>query len=136
MCHDDDTSGTLYIVKEFRQGSDEAKILKFLQTLKPPCKYIISLIKIIVSNAGTFLVLPDRQSVEEQLHCFTDGGNLRGMFLDLSRDLTIGLSFLHKNGISHLDIKPSNLHQQKTTLLAGVLLSTYRTCRLPQATHK
>jgi hypothetical protein len=27
-------------------------------------------------------------------------------------------------------------HQQKTTLLAGVLLSTYWTCRIPQATRK
>ena len=27
-------------------------------------------------------------------------------------------------------------HQQKTTLLAGVLLSTYRTCHIPQATRK
>ena len=104
-----DTSGTLYIVKECRQGSDEAKILKFLQTLKPPCRHIISLIKTVVSNAGPCIVLPERQSVKEQLGCFTDGGDLPGMFLDLSRDLTIGLSFLHKNGIAHLDVKPSNL---------------------------
>jgi len=109
MRRHDDTSGTLYIIKECRQGSDEAKILKFLQTLKPPCKHIISLIETIVSNAGTCVVLSERQSVKEQLQCFTDGGNLRGMFLDLSRDLIISLSFLHKNGIAHLDIKPSNL---------------------------
>jgi len=109
MRRHDDTSGTLYIVKECRQGSDEAKILKFLQALKPPCKHVISLIETIETNAGTCVVFPERESVKEKLHCFIDGGNLRGMFLDLSRDLTIGLSFLHKNGIAHRDIKPSNL---------------------------
>lgn len=105
----EDTSGTLYIIKECRQGSDEAKILKSLQTLRPPCKHIISLIETIASNAGTCIVLPERQSIKEQLECFTDGGDLRGIFLDLSEDLTIGLSFLHRNGIAHLDIKLSNL---------------------------
>ena len=110
MRRHEDTSGTLVIVKECRQGSDEAKILEFLQTLRPPCKHIISLIETIVSHAGTTcIVLPERQSVKEQVECFTDGGDLQGMLLDLSEDLTIGLSFLHKNGIAHLDIKPSNL---------------------------
>jgi serine/threonine protein kinase len=109
MRRHDDTSGTRYIVKECRQGSDEVNILKFLQTLKPPCKHIVSLVETIETNAGTYVVLPERESVQEQLHCSLDGGYLRGMFLDLSRDLTIGLSFLHKNGIAHLDIKPSNL---------------------------
>src|SRR5487761_1193060 len=108
MRRHDETSGTLYIVKECRQGSDEVKILEFLQTLKPPCMHIISLIETVASNAGTFLVLPERESVEGQLECFIDGGDLRGTFPDLSRDLTIGLSFLHENGIAHLDIKPSN----------------------------
>ena len=105
----DDASGTLYMVKECRQGSDEPKILEFLQSLKPPSEHIIPLIETIVSNAGPCVVLPERDSVKEQLESFTDGGDLRGKFLDLSRDLTTGLSFLHKNGIAHLDIKPSNL---------------------------
>jgi serine/threonine protein kinase len=109
MRRHDDTSGTLYIVKKCRQGSDEVKILKFLQMLKPPCKHVITLIETIETNAGTCVAFPERQSVKEELHCFTDGGILRGMFLDLSQDLTIGLSFLHKNGIAHLDINPSNL---------------------------
>jgi serine/threonine protein kinase len=109
MRRHEDTSGTLYIIKECRQRSDEAKILKFLQTLKPTCKHIIPLIETIASNAGTCVVLPERQSIKEQLECFADGGDLRGMFLDLSEDLTIGLSFLHRNGIAHLDIKLSNL---------------------------
>jgi len=64
--------------------------LKFLQTLKPPCKHVIPLVETIQTNTGTCVVFPERQSIKEQLHCFTDGGDLRGMFLDL-------------------DIKPSNL---------------------------
>ena len=76
MRRHEDTSETLYVVKECRQGSDEAKILKFLQTLKPPCKHIISLIETIASNAGTCVVLPERKSIKEQLECFTNGGDL------------------------------------------------------------
>jgi len=108
-CHEDN-NGTLHIVKECCQGSDEAKILEFLKVLKLPCEPIISLIETIVSNASTTcIVLPERQSIKEQLECFTNGGILQGMFLDLSRDLTIGLSFLHKNGIAHLESSPQTL---------------------------
>jgi len=103
--------GKEYIAKVLRRHSNELQVLKMLNSPISRCDNIIQLLDTVETDgkrARTLLaVLPMLGSVSEQL-CF-GGGVLRGRFVDLSRDLAKGLTFLHDNDIAHLDIKPANL---------------------------
>ncbi|KLO08979.1 kinase-like protein [Schizopora paradoxa] len=103
--------GKAVVVKEIRgdRGANEVEILQYLSTIQPPSTHVISLIETAMSDSGPCIVLPMARSLEEQLHFNADGGLLRGKFLQLSRHLLEGLSFLHHSLIAHMDIKPGNL---------------------------
>lgn len=104
-----DPSGNVFIMKEFRRDSNEVEILEYLRTAKPASAHIITLMETVQTSIGECMVFPERGSVYVQLSFFTDGGRLRGHFIQLSHDLLQALAFLHENNIAHLDIKPRNL---------------------------
>lgn len=100
------TNGPIYISKRLIY-QNELRILQALHKKLPVCEQIIPLCATIVSDVGTYIVLPELQSVDEQV--FVGGGVLRPHFVELSRDLARGVTFMHGNGIAHRDIKPGNL---------------------------
>jgi serine/threonine protein kinase len=97
------------VAKRVWADSNEEKILRQLSTTA--CclrKHIIELIGVADTGleTGRWIVLPERQPVVDQLF---KGSPLHGRFVQLSRDLAKGVTFLHDNNIAHLDIKPANL---------------------------
>ncbi len=102
-------NGEEFILKKVRSDLNELKILEYLRTIEPSCKYIVRLVETVSSNIGTCIVLPKRHSVDLELRLFPDYGSVRGRLIEFSRNLLEGLSFLHEHKIAHLDIKPRNL---------------------------
>jgi serine/threonine protein kinase len=75
--------------------------------MKPPSGHIVQILATIPLSLKTFIVLPKLGSIFQELQF---GGHvLHGQFVHLSHDLAKGLTFLHNNNITHLDINPSNL---------------------------
>ena len=84
-------------------------ILKSLNKQHPP--NIIPLIETLDLSMGKCIVLPERISLDDELKYLAP--RLWQNVNRLSHGLINGLSFLHDNLISHLDIKPSNLVHTK-----------------------
>ncbi|THG99783.1 hypothetical protein EW145_g7200 [Phellinidium pouzarii] len=86
-----DESKTTYIAKRLHADLKELKILQALEAVERRCENII------------------RLCIGDELFRGSVGGALRGHYINLSRDLARGITFLHDRNIAHLDIKPDNL---------------------------
>ncbi|THH06518.1 hypothetical protein EW145_g4040 [Phellinidium pouzarii] len=104
-----DESKTIYVAKRLREDLKELKILQALEMVERRCENIIRLVDTIESSVGKCIVLPKLMCVGTELSLGSDGGALRGRYIDLSRDLARGMTFLHDRNIAHLDVKPDNL---------------------------
>ena len=101
------SNGTTVVVKLLYSGSDELWILQCLHSIKSLIKPTIPLLGMIKLNIGMFVILPEATSLD---HMFRneDFAN-EGKILDLSYQLIGVATFLHRCGITYLDIKPQNI---------------------------
>ncbi|THH10324.1 hypothetical protein EW145_g1403 [Phellinidium pouzarii] len=104
-----DKSKTTYIAKRLHADLKELKIFQALEAVERRCENIIRLVDTIESSVGKCIVLPRLKCIGDELFRGSVGGALRGHYIDLSRDLARGITFLHDRNIAHLDIKPDNL---------------------------
>ncbi|THH09675.1 hypothetical protein EW145_g1855 [Phellinidium pouzarii] len=104
-----DESKTIYAAKRLHKDLKELKILQALETVERRCENINCLVDTIKSSVGKCIVLPKLKCVGNELSLGSDGGALRGHYIDLSRDLAREMTFLHDQNIAHLDVKPNNL---------------------------
>ena len=95
------------IAKRIRDGSNELDILKYLRTIRPQSKHVISLIDAIPSIATEWLILPQLHSINQEL--MNRGGNSGRVRDRLGWGLIKGLAYLHEHKVAHRDIKPDNL---------------------------
>jgi serine/threonine protein kinase len=102
----EDRSKKRYIIKRTRSTSLEIEILQQLNTSHPRCDQIIELITVIDKR---WIVLPEHCEVAGLPLSVSFGLVPKQRLVHFSRELAKGLSFLHDNGIAHLDIKPDNL---------------------------
>jgi serine/threonine protein kinase len=88
--------------------SDERRILESLQKKDPPSDHVIRSEGPISTSMGPGILLPIRQPVRELVKQ-PDPGLYSGRLVHFAVELIMGLAFLHRHGIAHLDIKPDNL---------------------------
>jgi serine/threonine protein kinase len=88
------------------KGSSELEIFEHhLRAIQLP--HVISLIESFHTQSGSWAILPELRSIQNQLHL--GGRQLRGKVVQLCWGLVEGLASLHEHHIAHLDIKPDNL---------------------------
>jgi serine/threonine protein kinase len=104
MRHAIRSSGAAVVMKLLRPGSNELTILQDLHSIKSPNNHTIPLLGTFKLEVGTFIVLPEAIPLD---HGFALG-EFHANVVDLSHQLVEGVAFLHRYGIAHLDIKPSN----------------------------
>ena len=93
------------IAKRIREGSNELDIIKYLRTIRPQSKHVISLIDAIPSITADLLVLPKQHSIDQGL--VNRGGD--SSRVRLGWGLVKGLAYLHEHKVAHRDVKPGNL---------------------------
>ncbi|KAH8111180.1 kinase-like domain-containing protein [Phellopilus nigrolimitatus] len=96
------------IAKRLRADSKELEILEKLRKEQPRCENIIDLIDVVDSSVGKCIILPFLGNVAYSLLLGSEG-KLHGRYIRASRDVALGVAFLHEHGIAHMDIKPANL---------------------------
>jgi serine/threonine protein kinase len=105
MRHAIQSGGTAVVVKLLRPSSNELSILQHLHSVKSPHNHTIPLLGTLKLNVGTFIFLPEATPLDLGFAL----GMFRGKVVSFSRQLIEGVAFLHRRGIAHLDIKPSNI---------------------------
>ena len=99
-------NGTAVVVKLLRPGSDELLILQDLHLIKSPDNHTIPLLRTFDLNMGTFIFLLEGTPLD---HGFDFRMFPSSEIENFSSQLVEGVTFLHRHGIAHLDIKPQNV---------------------------
>jgi serine/threonine protein kinase len=95
---------TTFIAKRIDKGSQEVKILKLLDSIKPGSEHLIRMLELIDTPSQQWIILPKLVSVYYEAL-----GSLGDHAAQACSGLIDGLSYLHGLGIAHRDINPANL---------------------------
>jgi serine/threonine protein kinase len=91
------------MLKLLDEDSRELEILEFLNSIKSDDNYVITLFRSFHLDVGTIIALPIASPLD--CHDFT----MPAIALDLMDQLVRAVSFIHTNGVAHLDLKPNNV---------------------------
>ena len=105
MRHAIKSNGAPIVVKLLHPHSNELEILRHLHWVNSPYNHTIPLLEVFELYIGTFILLPEATPLD---HGFALG-KFRSEVVDFSQQLIEGVAFLHRHGVTHLDIKPQNI---------------------------
>jgi serine/threonine protein kinase len=96
-----------FIAKKVRKSSEELKILRLLNAVKPGCEHIINMHDSFDASSRSWVILPQLSSVADYLYISLR--EFRPHVTQVCSGLIEGLAHLHELCIAHRDIKPDNL---------------------------